>query len=91
MQHSDGFTNYVLSNLTLFQLDFLVAIIGFTAVRYYLPNYILEKPSTLRTGVVLAFCYALFGSIRGSIIDAKNSHDTLMKNKAKGVGYYYGR
>ncbi len=91
MQHSDGITNYVLSNLTLFQLDFLVAIIGFTAVRYYLPNYILEKPSTFRTGVVLAFCYALFGSIRGFIIDAKNSHDTLMKNNAKGVGYYYGR
>ena len=87
MQHNDGIKNYVLSNLTLFQLDFLVAIIGFTAVRYYLPNYILEKPSTLRTGVVLAFCYALFGSIRGSVIDAKKAHDTL----TKGVGYYYGR
>ena len=91
MQHNDGITNYVLSNLTLFQLDFMVAIIGFTAVRYYLPNYILEKPSTLRTGVVLAFCYALFGSIRGLVIDAKKSHDTLMKNKSNGVGYYYGR
>lgn len=65
-------------------------MIGFTVVRYYLPNYILEKPTTLRTGVVLAFCYALFGSIRGFIIDAKKSHDTLM-TKAEGVGYYYGR
>lgn len=90
MQHSNVITNYVFSNFTLFQLDFLVAFIGFTAMRYYLPNYILKKPSDFRTGIVLAFCYALFGVIRSTIIDTKKSHDSLVKNNTSWIGYYYG-
>lgn len=96
MAHGKGMTipDYVLSNVTLFQLDFLVAIAGFTAVRYYLPNYMLGKQSTLRTGLVLAFCYALFGAIRGSVIDAKNAHDAGEERKRRrrsGAGYYYDK
>jgi len=75
----------VLSKLSLFQIDFLVAIIGFTLIRYYLPNYILSKNSNLKTGVVLAFCYALFGSVRSYVIEMKEDNE-----KRQGtVGYYY--
>lgn len=98
MAHGKGMTitEYALSNVTLFQLDFLVAIVGFTAVRYYLPNYMLGKQSTLRTGMVLAFCYALFGAIRGSVIDAKNAHDATGEERKRrrrrpGAGYYYDK
>lgn len=75
----------VLSNLSLFQIDFIVGLICFILIRYYLPNYILSKNSNLKMGFVLAFCYALCGSLRSYVIELKNDNEKRQRT----VGYYY--
>ena len=41
-----------------------IAFFTFMSIRYYLPNFILEKPTTLWTAFILSSCYALSVYIR---------------------------
>jgi|SaaInlV_125m_DNA_1040241.scaffolds.fasta_scaffold05255_7 hypothetical protein len=43
------------------QFDFMFAFIGFFVVRYMIANKIADKQAEVKTGLVLAFCYAVFG------------------------------
>lgn len=44
--------------------DIVVAFVTFMSVRYYLPNIILNKPTSMWSAFVLSFCYGLTVYIR---------------------------
>ena len=44
----------------------VVAFFTFMFVRYYLPNIILEKPTSMWAAFVLSFCYGLTVYIRSN-------------------------
>lgn len=57
--------------LNVNQFDFVVAFIGFYIVRYVFPNSLLTTEQNFKTGIIIAFCYAIFGVIRSSIMHYK--------------------
>ena len=50
----------------LLRSDVIVAFFTFMFVRYYLPNIILEKPTSVWAAFVLSFCYGLTVYIRSN-------------------------
>ena len=40
---------------------FIVLFIAFFCIRYYLKNYLIDKPSNLREAIIVSLCYAMAG------------------------------
>jgi hypothetical protein len=70
--------------LNVYQFDFLVAFFGFYIVRYMFPNSILGNDQSLRVGLTIAFCYAIFGFLRSGLLDYKKKLDV----RSVGSSYY---
>lgn len=69
--------NVLFSSLSMFQFDFLLGLIGFFMIRHTLPSLILQKDLDVKTGVVLALCFALFGSFRSYLLQIKKNTDSI--------------
>lgn len=70
--------------LTIYQFDFLVALVGFLIVRNVFPNALLGTQQNLRAGFVIAFFYAIFGLIRSGLNNYKKRLDVT----SVGFSYY---
>lgn len=46
--------------------DVIVAFFAFMCLRYYLPNIVLGKPTSVWAAFVLSFCYGLTAYIRAN-------------------------
>tara|TARA_Y100000389_G_scaffold202933_1_gene249788 strand:+ start:537 stop:845 length:309 start_codon:yes stop_codon:yes gene_type:complete len=66
------------------QFDFFVAFLGFYIIRYVLPNSILGNDQSMRVGLIVAFCYAIFGFVRSGLLDYKKKLDI----RSVGSSYY---
>jgi hypothetical protein len=40
---------------------FIILFIAFFCIRYYLKNYLVDKPSNLKEAIIVSLCYALAG------------------------------
>tara|TARA_B100001741_G_scaffold307630_1_gene302739 strand:- start:2366 stop:2668 length:303 start_codon:yes stop_codon:yes gene_type:complete len=68
-------TERLASLVTVLQFDFVVALIGFFLVRYLAPQSILGRDTDVKSGLVFAFFYALFGVIRSLLLGWKTGVD----------------
>ena len=65
----------LLMSVNVFQFDFIVAFLGFYIVRYFVPNTILGIEQSVKAGLTLAFCFAVFGLVRSNMLDYKKELD----------------
>uniref|UniRef100_A0A6C0IZP5 Uncharacterized protein n=1 Tax=viral metagenome TaxID=1070528 RepID=A0A6C0IZP5_9ZZZZ len=77
-------TDKFIMMFNVYQFDFFVAFFGFYIVRYMFPNSILGNDQSVRTGLIVAFCYAIFGLIRSRLLDYKKELDI----RSVGSSYY---
>lgn len=70
--------------LNVYQFDFIVAFLGFYLVRYLFPNSILGHDQSVKVGLTVAFCYAIFGFVRSGLLDYKKVLDI----RSVGSSYY---
>tara|TARA_B100001778_G_scaffold279765_1_gene244257 strand:+ start:6195 stop:6503 length:309 start_codon:yes stop_codon:yes gene_type:complete len=86
---SVGVVDTIASNMSVMQFDFVVALIGFLLVRYYAPNVLLGRDHDLLSGLVFAFFYAIFGTIRSVLLSWKET--TTSKYQEMKYNSYYER
>jgi hypothetical protein len=75
MQDTKHFLYIILRNIEVYQLDFISGILGFFIIRFTLPNILLKKNESIRTGLIIAFCYSLWNVFRSYILQMKTNAD----------------
>ena len=69
----DGPFKRAIRSMSIHEFDFFLGLVGFFVVRHLVPQRVLGKKANAVTGIVLAFCYALFGYIRTVSLEFKRT------------------